>query len=100
MEKQSITPFQLFKENHFTKRIIYRNKDSHLFILNFLPGQQMPSHYHYGAELFLHILQGNGTFHIEGNDINVVENDVIYCEGLRNWDLPIMEMKMYLFMLF
>lgn len=83
MNKQSLNSFQHFHEAHFTKNIIYKNSNSNVFVLNFLPGQQMPSHYHYGAELYFHVLEGTGAFHFDGNDLVVSHNDVIWCDGFK-----------------
>lgn len=81
MEKQSILSYQLFEDNHYTKRVIYKNSNSNVFILNFLPGQQMPQHYHYGGELYFHVLKGNGNFQMDKSDLPVNKDDVIHCEG-------------------
>ncbi|MDF2858522.1 MAG: cupin protein [Neobacillus sp.] len=51
MVKRSIASYQVFNEKRFTKQIIFKNNNSTIFILNFIPGQQMPAHYHLGVEL-------------------------------------------------
>lgn len=43
----------------------------------------MAAHYHFGAELYLHILKGNGIITINGSDLNVVKDDVVHCEGTK-----------------
>jgi quercetin dioxygenase-like cupin family protein len=83
VEKQSISSFQVFKDSRFTKQIIYKNSNSTVFILNFIPGQHMPAHYHFGAELYFHVLQGNGIFTIEESDLQVTKGDVVHCEGTK-----------------
>jgi quercetin dioxygenase-like cupin family protein len=83
VEKQPIALFQQLKETRFTKQVMYKSNDCTIFILNFLPGQQMPAHYHIGAELFLHVLQGNGTFTYDGRDLEVSKDDVVHCGGTK-----------------
>jgi quercetin dioxygenase-like cupin family protein len=81
--KHSISSFQIFNDRRFSKQNMFKTQDCTVFILNFLPGQIMPAHYHPGAELHLHVLQGNGTFSIDGNDIEAKADDVVYCEGTK-----------------
>jgi quercetin dioxygenase-like cupin family protein len=81
--KQSISSFQIYNDRRFSKQNMFKSADCTVFILNFLPGQIMPAHYHFGAELHFHVLQGNGTFNMDGNDLEVMVNDVVYCEGTK-----------------
>lgn len=81
--KQSISQFQIFNERRFSKQNMFNSADCTVFILNFLPGQVMPAHYHIGAELHFHVLQGNGTFNMDEIDLEVKANDVVYCEGTK-----------------
>lgn len=83
MGKQSIASYQVFNEGRFSKQIIYKNSNSTVFILNFIPGQHMPAHYHFGAELYFHVLQGNGAFTIDGSELKVFKDDVVHCEGTK-----------------
>ncbi|WP_230199739.1 cupin domain-containing protein [Bacillus andreraoultii] len=52
-----------------------------MFILNFQPGQVLPSHKHPGAKLFLLVLKGEGSFNINGNEIYVKKDDLITVTG-------------------
>ncbi|MEC5423178.1 cupin domain-containing protein [Virgibacillus sp. C22-A2] len=84
MEKKSIISAQTFDENKFTKTNVFKNETSTLFVLNFLPKQQLPAHYHPGHELYLHVLQGNGTFTIDEIAVEVTKDDVIHVTGDEN----------------
>lgn len=77
MEKKSIKSAIEYNELKFTKRIVFKNEENTVFVLNFLPGQQLPSHKHPGAEVYILVLTGNGVFTIERETIPVKENDVI-----------------------
>jgi len=80
MEFQSIKEAQQFNEERFTKIDMIKNRISVAFVLNFLPGQVMRPHNHPNRELFLHVLNGSGTFSIDGKNVEVTEGDVIYCD--------------------
>ena len=81
MEKKSIKEAQEFSEKQFTKRIIFREGGSTVFVLNFLPGQQLPTHKHPGSEVFLMVIQGNGTLTIDGVAHEIEEKDIIHSGG-------------------
>lgn len=79
MEKQLLSQFQEFSEERFTKRIVFKKGDSTVFLLNFLPDQELPPHAHPGSEVFIQLLQGEGTFTVDGKDTVVKQNEVIHC---------------------
>jgi quercetin dioxygenase-like cupin family protein len=78
MELQSIKTYQEYNEEKFTKRVIFNTGDSTAFVLNFLPGQELPAHKHPGAELYLFVLNGMGTISINGEETNVRGADLIH----------------------
>lgn len=81
MEKKSLAAAQEFSDKQFTKKIIFREGESTVFVLNFLPGQQLPAHKHPGTNVYLMVLQGGGTLVIDGVPTNVIEKDVILAGG-------------------
>lgn len=78
MEKKSLLEHQEYNDEKFTKRIVFKKGDSTVFILNFVPGQSLPAHKHPGTEVYILVLNGNGTFTIDGVDTEVHEQDVIH----------------------
>ncbi|MEH7117930.1 cupin domain-containing protein [Neobacillus vireti] len=82
MEKNSLRTFMEYGEEKFTKRVIYKKGVTTAFVLNFLPGQQLPAHKHPGTEVYLLVVTGNGTMVIDGNDLEVAEGDILHvaCE--------------------
>ena len=80
MEKQQGTIAKQYDEKRFTKIDIIKTKRSSTFYLNFLPEQHMKSHAHPGRELYLHVMEGNGTLFIDEETIEIEAGDVIYCE--------------------
>ncbi|MFE8697352.1 cupin domain-containing protein [Cytobacillus sp. FJAT-53684] len=81
MEKKSIAAAQEFNEKQFTKRILFREGESTVFVLNFMPGQQLPAHKHPGSAVYLMVIQGGGTLTIDGVPTEVTEKDVILAGG-------------------
>lgn len=81
MEKHSLQNYQEFSEERFTKRVIFKKGDSTAFVLNFMPGQELPSHTHPGTEVYIMTAHGKGFFTIDGQEVSVVGNDVIHCGG-------------------
>lgn len=81
MEKKPLQSVIEYSEQNFTKRVIYNVGGSTVFMLNFMPGQQLPTHKHPGTEVFLLVVTGSGTFTINGKDTEVTANDTIHSAG-------------------
>ncbi|WML49761.1 cupin domain-containing protein [Neobacillus sp. PS3-34] len=81
MEKQTVRTFQEYSEERFTKRVIFKKGESTAFVLNFLPGQQLPPHKHPGTEVYLYVLCGTGTISIDNTETAVSDSDLIHCSG-------------------
>lgn len=81
MELKKVADAQQFNEDRFTKIDLMKTRQSVAFVLNFLPGQDMRPHTHPDRELYLHVLEGNGTLSIDGKEMEVTEGDVIFCEA-------------------
>lgn len=81
MEMKKIAEAKQFDENRFTKIDMMKTRKSVAFVLNFLPGQEMRAHDHPGRILYLLVLDGEGTMSVDGEQIEVVEGNVIYCEA-------------------
>lgn len=70
-----------YSEEKFTKRVIYKKGETTAFVLNFLPGQQLPTHKHPGTEVYLYVVTGNGTIMIDGLETEVSEADLIHVKS-------------------
>ncbi|WP_342430049.1 cupin domain-containing protein [Neobacillus sp. FSL H8-0543] len=81
MERNSVKDYQEFSEERFTKRIIFKKGETTAFVLNFLPGQQLPVHKHPGTEVYLYVVTGTGTIIINGEETQVTEADLIHVGG-------------------
>lgn len=80
MEKEHISMAQQFNEERFTKIDLLKRRKSSTFLLNFLPKQHMKPHGHPQRELYLHVLEGSGTLLVDGEEVEVRQGDVIFCE--------------------
>lgn len=83
MEMQSVNGYQEYSEEKFTKRVIFNTGNSTAFVLNFMPGQKLPAHKHPGAEVYLYVLNGNGTIIIDGKETEVKAADLIHTNDVE-----------------
>ncbi|RKD24948.1 cupin [Ammoniphilus oxalaticus] len=81
MKKENLTSFQDFNEERFTKRVIHKTDDSTAFVLNFMPGQGVPTHTHPGSDLYVTVLQGAGTLTVDEVEHTLKKDDVVFTEG-------------------
>lgn len=81
MEKQSLKDYQEFNGERFTKRIVFKKGESTVFLLNFMPGQELPKHTHPGTEVFILTMQGEGTFTIDGAEVTATASDTVHITG-------------------
>ncbi|WP_342416770.1 cupin domain-containing protein [Paenibacillus sp. FSL R10-2782] len=81
MEKNNLAQFQEYQENKFTKRILHKEAENVIFILNFSPGTELPSHNHPGANVYILVLDGHGTVTSNGTETSVVKGDIIHITG-------------------
>ncbi|MFB5676035.1 cupin domain-containing protein [Paenibacillus terreus] len=81
MKKIARNQYEQFNDEHFTKKILFKQGKTVVFTLSFRPGQQLPAHRHPGSHLYLTVLEGGGTLTIDGIDTDVAKGDAVHCEG-------------------
>jgi quercetin dioxygenase-like cupin family protein len=81
VDKVTLKEAIVYNEGRFTKRIIYKKGNSTVFVLNFLPNQELPAHKHPGSEVFIHVVKGTGTMKIDGKESIIHAEDIIFVEG-------------------
>ncbi|MFC3039677.1 cupin domain-containing protein [Virgibacillus xinjiangensis] len=81
MKIQNLNEYMEMNKERFTKRIIFKEDKSTVFVLNFEPGQTLPAHKHPGSNVYLLVLQGEGTFTIDRKEVPVQQDDVLVCNG-------------------
>lgn len=99
MEKKSVNAFMEYSEERFTKRIIYKKGETTAFVLNFLPGQELPKHKHPGTEVYLYVITGNGTIITDGIENEVTEADLIHVDSEEEMALGIAAANRSVYML-
>ncbi|MNH33517.1 Cupin domain protein [compost metagenome] len=78
MEKKIITEAIHYQAARFTKKILFQKGDSVVFVLNFMPGQQLPVHKHPGADVYIYALKGSGTITVNDVSQEFSEEEVIH----------------------
>lgn len=81
MEIKNISSSQVFTEERFTKKVIFQKAESVVFVLNFMPGQALPKHKHPNTDVYILVLQGNGTVTVDELDTPLSALDVLHCDG-------------------
>lgn len=81
MEQKNVQEFIEYQSEKFTKRIIFKKGENAVFLLNFSGDQALPAHKHPGADLYLLVLEGGGTFKIDGKDVPAKKGDTLFVEG-------------------
>ncbi|WP_240377312.1 cupin domain-containing protein [Bacillus piscicola] len=79
MEAQNLSQFQIFDEERLTKKDVFKEGKTKAFVLNFMPGQQLPTHNHPNTQVFITILEGNGICMINDVKHPISEKDVFHC---------------------
>jgi quercetin dioxygenase-like cupin family protein len=81
MDKKQIQAFKEYNSVKFTKRVVFKNGESVAFILNFMPGQELPPHKHPETAVYILVLEGNGTVTVNEEQTSLVKDDLISCDG-------------------
>lgn len=81
MEIKSVNSFKEYSSEKFTKRIMFKEGGSTVFVLNFEPGQTLPAHKHPGTNVYILVLNGSGTFTVDGKQQLLNEQDVLLITG-------------------
>lgn len=81
MEIKRLGEFTDFQESRFTKRIVHKQDESVVFVLNFQDGQQLPPHKHPGTQVYILVLQGQGVITVDGRETEIGKNDIVRVGG-------------------
>jgi quercetin dioxygenase-like cupin family protein len=85
MDIKALKAFQEFNNERFTKRVVFQHGDHVIFILNFMPGQELPTHKHPGTDVYLLVLEGNGTMIADGASSEVTTGAIIHVSGDKDF---------------
>ncbi|MRH41367.1 cupin domain-containing protein [Aquibacillus halophilus] len=81
MKKHNIKDFLEFSEERFTKRVVFKEDKTTVFILNFKAGQSLPAHKHPKSNVQILVLQGEGTFTVDGEEVVAMQEDTLFLTG-------------------
>jgi quercetin dioxygenase-like cupin family protein len=81
LENMEISEFKRFRDRGFAKVDFYKNGITNGFLLNFLPKQMMPEHYHPHSLMFFHVLKGGGMFISDGKETEIKEGNIVHVLG-------------------
>jgi quercetin dioxygenase-like cupin family protein len=81
VKQTNLQDYMEYSQEKFTKRIIFNEGGSTVFVLNFESQQSLPAHKHPGSNVYLLVVEGAGTFTINGKEVKASKNDVILAEG-------------------
>ncbi|MGN2339557.1 cupin domain-containing protein [Clostridium cagae] len=87
MKIEKISEKIVYSDEKFTKRVIFNENKVLNFVLNFRPGQGVPSHNHEQSDLIVHVLVGQGEIDVDGNIHKITKDDVIHCQGIEVFSL-------------
>ncbi|WP_410512492.1 cupin domain-containing protein [Paenibacillus sp. BR2-3] len=81
MEKKHLYEAIQHQDDRFTKKVLFQKGESVVFVLNFMPGQQLPAHKHPGTDVYILALEGNGTMTVDGEDTPLFKGEIIHISG-------------------
>src|SRR5699024_7106809 len=76
---KNISEAQEYSHERFKKGSLFKEKGSSAFVLNFMPGQELPAHRHPGHDVYLFVFEGEGECTIDGETHSLAWRDVIHC---------------------
>jgi quercetin dioxygenase-like cupin family protein len=71
----------VYLENSLTKRVIFNEEKVLTFVLNMMPGQELPPHQHEDSDLVMHVLTGSAELTVDDNTQTITTGDVVHCVG-------------------
>lgn len=87
MKIEKITDRMVYSDKTFTKRLIFSEEKVLSFVLNLMPGQEIPPHEHEDSDLVLHVLTGGGELAVDDKVQNIKKGDVVYTVGKEVFSL-------------
>lgn len=81
MEKIKLKDKMIYSDKSLTKKIIYRDKDILSFVLNFQPGQTLPTHNHPGMVTTILVLTGSAKFTVDNKRFSIEKGQIIIAQG-------------------
>lgn len=79
MTVKNLRELQTFDSEKMTKQMVFEEAKSKSFILNFMPGQVLPSHSHPYTQVYVLVIEGSGECRIDDTVHSIRQGDAIHC---------------------
>lgn len=79
MAIKNISEAQVFDEHRMTKKPLFQEEGSNSFVINLMPGQELPAHRHPGNHVYLFVFEGEGECELDGARHLLSWRDVLHC---------------------
>lgn len=80
MAVKNIHEAQVFKEARVNKETLFREEGSGAFVVNLMPGQELPPHRHPGNNVYVFNFEGEGEYFLDGIRGSFLSQDVLHCD--------------------
>jgi quercetin dioxygenase-like cupin family protein len=87
LQIEPVSSYQRASESKFSREVICQAGGNVVFVLHFLPGQELPAHRHPDAHVVLVVLEGKGTVYADGAPREVAAGDIIQTGGEEQFAL-------------
>ena len=84
MQIKKISDSFLFSSEKMKKNNLFETKNFFCDIYCLQPSQEQTVHPHSDSDKFYYILKGPGFFHVDGEERNVSEGNIVFCPSACN----------------
>lgn len=78
MDKLNVSDLMEFTKERSNRKEIFKEGKIDTGLLLYMPGQKTPDHKHSDIDEIFYIISGSGTLTINGEEMSLKEQDVIY----------------------
>ena len=97
MKHKKLNDSIVFKDNQFTKRVVFNDEEVLGFVLNFKKGQTLPFHNHEQSALTLLVLQGSAELKVGNETQTISKGSVVLANGNEEFGIPRVDEDLSLF---
>ena len=101
MAVKPVSEAQVFNDHRMRKELLFQENGSRAFVLNLMPGQELPAHRHPGHQVYLFLFEGEGEYSLDGEQHPFCLRDVLHCGekqklGMKNTGSELMSVYVVL----
>lgn len=79
MAVKHVSEAQVFDEKRMRKETLFKENGSAAFVVNLMPGQELPAHRHPGNQVYLFLFEGEGEYRLDGDRYPFSWQEVLHC---------------------